>query len=263
MKSFFVSIAVATLALAAPADESMVKRATPKLYLAGDSTMAKGGGGSKTEGWGVFLPYSLTGITVVNNAVAGRSARSYTDEGRFTTIINAVVSGDYVLIEFGHNDGGSLSPTDNGRSACVGAGSETCVSATGAVVQTYPTYLTRAAKAIVAKGARVIISSPTPNNVCETACAYSAPRFTGYGKIVVSNTGALASFVDHGQYVANEYIRLGKKVTDTYYPVDHTHPSPQGSTVVAAAFVKGLLCAKDPLAAFVKNSTASIAGSCI
>jgi len=81
-------------------------------------------------------------ITIVNNAIGGRSARSFTDEGRFKTIINAVVSGDYVIIEFGHNDGGSLTPTDNGRSACVGSGSETCVSATGAIVQTYPTYLT-------------------------------------------------------------------------------------------------------------------------
>jgi len=84
----------------------------------------------------------MQGITIVNNAIGGRSARSFTDEGRFTSIINAVVSGDYVIIEFGHNDGGSLSPTDNGRSACVGAGSETCVSPTGAIVQTYPTYLT-------------------------------------------------------------------------------------------------------------------------
>jgi len=53
MKSFYqipLSAVLATLALAAPADESPVKRATPKLYLAGDSTMAKGGGGSGTDG---------------------------------------------------------------------------------------------------------------------------------------------------------------------------------------------------------------------
>src|SRR4051812_34336886 len=61
-------------------------------------------------GWGVYLPYSLKGITVVNSAIAGRSARSYWDEGRFTTLANSVVSGDFVIIEFGHNDGGSLTP---------------------------------------------------------------------------------------------------------------------------------------------------------
>ncbi|KAH8588703.1 SGNH hydrolase [Bisporella sp. PMI_857] len=266
MKSNNLSLiaALAALTLAAPADEELSKRATPKVYLAGDSTMAKASAGSGIEGWGVYLPYSLTGVTVINNAIGGRSARSYTDEGRFNTIINAVVAGDYVVIEFGHNDGGSLSPVDNGRSACVGAGSETCVSASGAIVQTYPTYLTNAAKALVAKGARVIISSPTPNNVCEgTTCTYTPSRFTGYCKIVVSNTGSSANFVDHGQYVANEYIRLGKTTVDTYYPNDHTHTSPAGAEVVAKQFVKGLLCGGSPLAAYVKNGTSSIPGNCI
>lgn len=143
MKSFYTALSatLATVALAAPAE----KRATPIVYLVGDSTMALGGGGTGTQGrnpstrlyaplgstfqlifagWGVYLPYSLTGVTVVNDAVAGRSARSYTDEGRFTTIINEVTSSDFVIIEFGHNDGGSLSTTDNGRSDCVGAGNE-------------------------------------------------------------------------------------------------------------------------------------------
>jgi len=265
MKTFYctLSAALATLALAAPSDD-IYKRATPKLYLAGDSTMALGGGGTGTQGWGVYLPYSLTGVTVINDAIAGRSARSYSDEGRFTTIINAVVSGDFVLIEFGHNDGGSLTPTDNGRSDCVGSGSETCVSATGAIVQTYPTYLTNAAKAMVAKGAHVIISSPTPDNPCETGtCSYAANRFTGYCQVVVSNTGSLSAFVDHGQYVANRFIALGATTVDSYYPIDHTHTSPAGANVVAAAFVKGLLCGGSPLASYVKNTTASIAGSCI
>lgn len=141
----------------------------------------------------------MTGVSVVNLAIGGRSARSYTDEGRFTTIVNQVVSGDTVIIEFGHNDGGSLTPTDNGRSDCVGSGSETCTTAAGVVVQTYVTYLTNATKAIIAKGARVIISSPTPNNVCEgTTCAYTASRFTAYCKQVVTNAGSMASFIDHG-----------------------------------------------------------------
>lgn len=55
-----------------------------------------------------------------NMAVAGRSARSYSDEGRFTTIINTVKSGDFVIIEFGHNDGTSGS-VDNGRQDAFGS----------------------------------------------------------------------------------------------------------------------------------------------
>jgi rhamnogalacturonan acetylesterase len=117
---------------------------------------------------------------------------------------------------------------------------------------------------MTAKGAKVIISSPTPNNVCETGtCSYTAPRFTGYCQIVVSNVGSAASFVDHGQYVANQYIKLGATVVDNFYPIDHTHTSPEGADLVSQVFVKGLLCGNNPLAAYVKNTTASVVGSCI
>jgi rhamnogalacturonan acetylesterase len=199
----------------------------------------------------------------VNDAIAGSSARSYYNESRFTKIADVVAAGDYVIIEFGHNDGGSLS-NDNGRSDCFGSGNETYTTADGAVVQTYVTYLTEAAKAIIAKGAKVIISSPTPDNTCESGtCSYSPSRFTAYCKIVVQNAGAMASFVDHGQYVANEFEKLGAGVVNGYYPKDHTHTSPIGADVVAAQFVKGVLCANDSFATYVKNTTASIDGKCL
>lgn len=48
-------------------------------------------------GWGQYLGQYLN-ISVQNDAIAGRSARSYTDEGRFTTIINTVKAGDFVVV---------------------------------------------------------------------------------------------------------------------------------------------------------------------
>lgn len=100
----------------------------PTVFLCGDSTMAEGGGGSGTQGWGHYLQYSFaTSVAVINNeAIAGRSARSFSREGRFDTVVASVQSGDWVVIEFGHNDGGSLTPTDNGRTDCFGDGTETC-----------------------------------------------------------------------------------------------------------------------------------------
>lgn len=139
---------------------------TPIVYLAGDSTMAEGGGGSGTQGWGHHLRYSLS-VPVVNKAVAGRSARSYTVEGRFQAIADLLVAGDFVVIEFGHNDGGSLTHNDNGRTDCPGAGSEICTSTydkEAETVLTYPAYITNAGKLFAAKGAKVVVSSPTPNN---------------------------------------------------------------------------------------------------
>ncbi|PQE04503.1 rhamnogalacturonan acetylesterase protein [Rutstroemia sp. NJR-2017a BVV2] len=239
--------------------------AVPTLYLAGDSTMAPGGGGSGTQGFGEYIKYSFKGINVVNSAIAGRSARSYYNEGRFQAIADKVVAGDYVLFEFGHNDGGSLSTTDNGRTDCPGAGSETCISpTTGETVYTYVFYLLQAGKLMTAKGAHVVVASATPNNVWESGTwSYSSSRFVGYAQTVASSLGSLASFVDHGQYTANIYKTLGATVVDGYYPNDHTHTSPAGATTVAGAFMKGLMCGGSALSAYSKNTTSSIAGSCI
>ncbi|KFY78531.1 hypothetical protein V501_04392 [Pseudogymnoascus sp. VKM F-4519 (FW-2642)] len=235
--------------------------AVPTLYLAGDSTMASGGGGSGTQGFGEYLKNSFSGITIVNKAIGGRSARSYWNEGRFQAIADLVKAGDYVLIEFGHNDGGSLSTTDNGRTDCFGGGSEVCISpTTGEKVYTYVFYLLQAGKLMTAKGAHVVIASPTPNNLWETGTwSYTAPRFTGYGRSVVTSLGSLAAFVDHGLYVANEYKALGATKVNAFYPVDHTHTSPAGAESVAGQFVKGLKCGGSALSAYV---TASISGSC-
>lgn len=122
--------------------------------------------------------------------------------------------------------------------------------------------MTDATKLMLSKGAKVILSSPTPNNPWETGTfVYSTPRFTTYDKAVAAATGAY--FVDHGQYVANIFKTLGATVVDTYFPNDHTHTSPAGANTVAKAFVKGVLCAGNGLASYVKNSTASVEGACV
>ena len=261
LSSIVSVLGLASIAIAAPSNH--VKRAQT-VWLAGDSTMAKA---TDKQGWGEYLKYSLS-LPVKNNAIGGRSARSFTVEGRFQTIIDSVASNDIVIIEFGHNDGGSLTPTDNGRTPCAGAGAETCQSTYNGVavtVLTYPAYLVNAGKAIVAKGAKVIISSPTPNNPWESGTfSYSTPRFTTYGKSAVSQIGSNAFFVDHGLYTANIFQSLGKAKVDSFYPVDHTHTNEAGAEVVEKAFVKGLLCGGGSfLKGFIKNTTATVEGACV
>lgn len=70
--------------------------AVTNIWLAGDSTMAEGGGGSGTQGWGHYLQYSFNSAQYVvkNEAIAGRSARSYWKEDRFQDIADELTSGD-------------------------------------------------------------------------------------------------------------------------------------------------------------------------
>jgi len=124
--------------------------------------------------------------------------------------------------------------------------------------------MTNAAKLMLSKGAKVIISSQTPNNPWESGTfSYAPTRFVTYAKAVVQALGnPNVVFVDHGQYVANEYQSLGKVTVDAFSN-DHTHMSPAGATVVEKAFMKGLMCGASALSAYSKNSTASIEGNCV
>jgi len=75
--------------------------------MVGDSTMAdkKDPANNPERGWGMVLPELFNEqVTVVNFAVNGRSTRSFIDEGRWDTIVRRLAPGDYVIIQFGHND---------------------------------------------------------------------------------------------------------------------------------------------------------------
>ncbi|KAL3466136.1 SGNH hydrolase-type esterase domain-containing protein [Aspergillus heterothallicus] len=229
------------------------------LYLAGDSTMATGS--DNTDGWGDYIASSVS-IPVANHAIGGRSARSYTREGRFQEIADLLQAGDYVVIEFGHNDGGSLS-TDNGRTDCPGTGDETCETVYNGVAETvltFPKYLENAAALFLEKGAHVLISSQTPNNPWESGVfAYSGSRFVEYARLAAEVAGV--EYVDHGAYTANIFESLGLDAVTAFFPNDHTHTSPEGAQVVADAFLKGVVCGGVGLADVL--TTTEFDGECL
>lgn len=77
------------------------------LYCIGDSTMANKKDPDKNpeHGWAqVLQPFFKENITVINKAVNGRSTRSFINEKRWDSVYNKLKKGDYVFIEFGHND---------------------------------------------------------------------------------------------------------------------------------------------------------------
>lgn len=77
------------------------------LFMIGDSTMANKNinHGSPERGWGMVLQcYFDDGIRVDNHAMNGRSSKSFIDEGRWQAVLDKLAPGDYVFIQFGHND---------------------------------------------------------------------------------------------------------------------------------------------------------------
>ncbi|MBN2626144.1 MAG: rhamnogalacturonan acetylesterase [Spirochaetales bacterium] len=77
-----------------------------QIFLAGDSTMARKEDREYPEnGWGMMVEECfLPGVTFHNEAVNGRSTKSFIDEGRWQGILDRIGPGDYVFIQFGHND---------------------------------------------------------------------------------------------------------------------------------------------------------------
>ncbi|MFJ8022817.1 rhamnogalacturonan acetylesterase [Streptomyces sp. NPDC096311] len=83
------------------------------LYIAGDSTAAQKYADAAPEtGWGMALPFFLgEHLDVANHAVNGRSSKSFVDEGRLDVILEAIRPGDFLLVQFAHNDEKSADPT--------------------------------------------------------------------------------------------------------------------------------------------------------
>ena len=98
-------MSVSTQATGIPAGSSTSMPA-PRLHLVGDSTMA-----DKTNlhyperGWGQLLrAFMLPELSIINHAANGRSTLRFLNEGRWQLLVSDLAEGDYVLIQFGHND---------------------------------------------------------------------------------------------------------------------------------------------------------------
>ena len=101
-KTLLLLAAALILFSAFRADKSVIT-----IFMIGDSTMAnkKMDGGNPERGWGMVLPgFFSEDIKIDNHAANGRSSKSFISEGRWEKVNKKKKKGDYVFIQFGHND---------------------------------------------------------------------------------------------------------------------------------------------------------------
>lgn len=115
VKYIFLAVA-GILVLSAFKSEQKVR-----IFMIGDSTMANKdvSGGKLERGWGMMLKNFFTDNVIVNNhALNGRSSKSFIAEGHWQKVVEQIRPGDYVFIQFGHNDekADTLRHTDPGTS---------------------------------------------------------------------------------------------------------------------------------------------------
>jgi lysophospholipase L1-like esterase len=232
---FAICLALAAARMATTADPA--NEHLPTLYLIGDSTVNNSTAGQ--QGWGkpfvgLFDPAK---IHVENRARGGRSSRSYFREGLWEQVAARLRPGDFVLIQFGHNDGGGLGKSD--RASIKGAGDETqevTDPKTGMkeTVHTYGWYLRRYVDDAKAKGATPIVLSPVPRNIWKDGKVARASGDYGKWAAQVAHDAGV-SFIDLNELIAARYEKGGQETVASKYftATDHTHTTPEGATVIA------------------------------
>lgn len=231
------------------AASAAAQSARPTVFLIGDSTVRNGTAGQ--QGWGEpFAAYfDSAKVEVRNRALGGRSSRTFLTEGLWDKVLADVKPGDYVLMQFGHNDGGPLSTGPRPRASIKGNGDETqevTMEATGKkeVVRSYGWYLRKYIADAKAKGATPIVLSPVPRKIWNEG---RVARASGdYGKWAAEAAKAQgAPFVDLNEIVARRYEALGREKVEALFADPRTHTNAAGAEINAAAVVSGLKGLKD------------------
>ena len=251
----------------------------PVVFITGDSTVKNNDKDPDGMwGWGAVANtvFDETKIDIVNAAMAGRSCRSYLNEGRWDRVYNSLKPGDFVLIQFGHND---ISPIDKPKyRGAIATAKDTCHvyqmkaakedlskqnvidqklksnTQVGSyeVVYSFGWYLKKFIQDVREKGATPILVSLTPRN--EWPGGKIERRNDTYGKWyreVAEETGC--EFVDLHNITADFLDKkCGKKEKAMkYFNHDHTHTSLLGAKTNAQSVATGLRQNNSPLAKYL------------
>lgn len=253
--------------------ERPLNPALPTVFIVGDSTARN----STDLGWGDHFAqfFDTSRINVANRAIAGRSARSYIDEGHWAAVLNEMKSGDFLLLQMGHNDGGDLGGAKP-RGDLKGVGDETAdvAQTTGPyagrveTIHTFGWYMRRMIDDAKAKGVHPIVLTNTIRNIW-TPGPDGKPhieRDMGYdGWIRQVATQEQIPVLEIGNIEADRLEALGPQQTAPLFPKDHTHTSPEGANLVAESVAATIRSSGTPLASYMKppseDSTNSAAQS--
>ena len=253
--------------LAPPADPAL-----PSLFIIGDSTVRNGNGtgGNGEWGWGDFLaPYfNPTAINVANNALGGTSSRTFYRD-RWPGIKAMIKPGDFVILQFGHNDASPVNEAVRNASARARG----TLPGTGPDIQCVTNILTRRFEVVHtfgwyekqfiletrARGAQPIICSLIPRNSWKDGqVVRHADTYAGWAEAVARSE--YVPFVDLNELVSRRYETLGKEaVNRLFVPGAGPHTSKAGAELNAECVVSALKALPlNPLAPFFSTKAKAV-----
>lgn len=248
---YIAMLSVLLLTTALKAEQAMPSN-LPKarLHLVGDSTMSdKAELAYPERGWGQLLPhFMLPQLTIVNHAANGRSTRRFLTEGRWQLLLSELRAGDYVLIQFGHNDQKQDDPL---RYA--------------AAEGDYQVFLHRFIQDIQARQAVPLLAS----SICRrnfnddgtlkrdlAAYARAAAQVAKKAEVAFFDLQQLScDFIEQQGPIASQpyfiQVPAGLYAKFPEGKIDNTHLTLQGASKIAQFFVRDLKAQQHPLAAYI------------
>ena len=235
-----------------PAQAQESEPSKPNLWIIGDSTVKNGAYGG--VGWGeVIEPYFDTDrITIHNRAIGGRSSRTFRLEGRWSDVLENAKPGDFVMIQFGHNDGANPQDPEKPRGSLRGMGEETVdwmhpQRNEPETIHTYGWYMRQYVKEAQEAGLTPIVLSYVPRAPREgqTMSVELDDMYGTWSKEVAEQTNA--AFVNLYGLVAEAYATMEAEqphsVKETLFvggDRDYTHTVQAGAELNAKKLVEGI-----------------------
>jgi lysophospholipase L1-like esterase len=232
---------------------SSVATLHPALFLVGDSIMGTGGPDTKVGpvgyGWELIPMFDPAKVHVYNEGKGGRSSRGYIEEGAWANVLARMQPGDWVLLDFGHNDAAN-SQNYPDRISGKGNGDELSeVDAPGGKkqVHSYGWYLRQYAADAKTKGATLIILSPAPRTKwADGKIKRGLDGYVEWAADAAKQSGTL--YIDLNALASDRYDALGQEGSAKMFN-DSQHTTRGGAKINAESVAAGLRQLKDcPLA---------------
>lgn len=226
----------------------------PTLFIIGDSTVKNGQDDGQRKGpqgqwgWGHYLGeyFDQGKITVEDDALGGTSSRTFMNTPKlWPTVLAKIKSGDFLIMQFGHNDSSPLNDSLRARGTIKGNGEESQaivnkLTKKDEVVHSYGWYIRKFISDAKEKGATVIVCSPIPRNSWTDGKIHRNDNDYGKWAAEAAAQGG-ASFLPLNKIIADDYDSEGEaKVRATYFLADATHTIEAGAKFNTTAVVQGI-----------------------
>lgn len=222
----------------------------PTLFIIGDSTVKNGHDKGDLEqwGWGHFLPdsFDTTRIHIENHALGGTSTKTFITKGLWAEVLKKMKPGDYVIMQFGHNDSSPLDDTARARGTLKSNAEDSVeiynpILKKKEIVHSYGWYLRKFVAETKAKGGTAIICSLIPRDAW-TNGEIRREGYVDWAKAAAEQSGAY--FIDLNAMIREDYKAEGldeESLRKKYFTIhDHTHTNRDGAILNAQFVAKGI-----------------------